>query len=897
MPLPAGTRLGPYEILSPLGAGGMGEVYRAHDARIGRDVAIKVLPPAFSRDPEALARFQREARAVGALSHPNIVSIHDAGTHEGVSYVVMEHLEGETLRARLQGVSAPAGAAASGRHGLPKKKALEIAIQIAQGLAAAHARGIVHRDLKPENIFVTTDGRVKILDFGLARAQTGTPDAVGNAQTIAAPAAPLESTPGMVLGTVGYMSPEQVRGQQADHRADIFAFGAVLYEMLTGDRAFAGDSAIETMSTILKADPMDTPSASVHVTGALEPLLRHCLEKQPDERFQSARDLAFQLQAVASGALSTGSAAALGAGHSHARRIGVLAAIALAALAAGMLIGRTLLAPSAMATETITTSVVLPDDIVLSTGFSPSRSGGIAVSPDGRRIAFTAGTEQGLRIYVRALDSDRAIPVPGTEGGGYPAWSPDGTKLAFLRGRQLVQIPVTGGTAQVVTPITNPRSAPAWSSDDALLFHADYRGPLLRVAASGGTPVEVLPVVDRQVSWFSPVWLDARRFLVVRFHYHGRDDGSGIYAGSIDSRDLKLVVPGRISEVAVGEGELYFRRGIDLVAQQFDVASATVSGDPRVLSDRVSMVGSAGRTLVYYAPPGALSSGQRVVWLSRTGQEIGEIAPAGSYRDPRLSPDGRHLAIARANDNGLFEIWAYDLARGIDTRVTGSTFISPAWSSDGRSILAGSNAAIHRFRVGESATPERLPFSFPDTAFVSLADVAADGGTALIRVSSDGGDVQQSIIRLDGSNTVRPVGPTYRSQGMVSAFAPGAEWAITTAVVRGTLRLQAQRVDGTGSSIPVAGIEAAFPRFRTDGRELYFLSDTTGVPQVMVIPVTWSGGAPDFGVPRKLFDAPTLLVANFAFDVSADGQRFVAVVQSASKPTPLTVVVPAGVGR
>jgi Tol biopolymer transport system component len=701
----------------------------------------------------------------------------------------------------------------------------------------------------------------------------------------------------MVLGTVGYMAPEQVRGQQADHRADIFAFGAVLYEMLTGERAFAGDSAIETMSTILKADPMDSPSASVHVSGAIEPLLRHCLEKQPDERFQSARDLAFQLQAVASGSLSTGSAAALGAGNSRTRPIAISAAIGLAALIAGILIGRTLLAPSVSTTEPVMTSVVLPDDITFFAGVSPSRSGGLAVSPDGRTIAFVARGAEGQRIFIRALDSERAIPVAGTEGGNYPVWSPDGTRLAFITLQGLMQLPAAGGTAQLVTPISNSRSAPAWGPDDAFLFHSDYRGPLLRVAATGGTPVEVLKVPGGQESWFSPVWLDARRFLVTRFHYHDRDEGSGIYSGSIDSKDVKLVLAGRISEIAIGDGELYYRRGIDLVAQRFDPASATVSGDPRVLSDRVSMVSAARRTLVYYAPPGALSSGQRVVWLSRAGQEIGQIAPAGNYRDPRFSPDGRQLAVARANDSGLFEIWAYDLARGIDTRVTGSTFISPSWSSDGQSILAGGNASLHRFRVGENATPERLPFTFPGSAFVMMADMAVDGRSALIRLTSDSGDVQQSLILLDGSNSVRALGPPYRSTAVTPVLSPNSEWAITTALVRGTRRLQAQRVDGTGAIIPVAGIQGDFPRFGKDGRELYFLSRATGVQQMMVVAVSWPGGVPDFGVPQKLFDAPTLFAANLGFDVSADGQRFVAVVQSNPKPTPLTVVLPAAFGR
>src|SRR5687767_2890334 len=300
MPLTPGTRLHAYEITAPIGAGGMGEVYRAHDARLGRDVAIKVLPASVSADPQSLARFEREARAIGALNHPNIVNVFDTGSDHGVSYVVMELLEGETLRARLEGPGAPT-TGGSGRMpalrsssgvrtgGLPKKKALEIAQQLAQGLAAAHARGIVHRDLKPENIFLTNDGRVKILDFGLARSTPEAAEQLANAQTQVSPNIAADSLPGLVLGTVGYMAPEQVRGQAVDHRADIFAFGVVLYEMLTGERAFDGESHIETMSAILKADPLEQPAAAVAISGPLEPLLRHCLEKQPDERSEERR--------------------------------------------------------------------------------------------------------------------------------------------------------------------------------------------------------------------------------------------------------------------------------------------------------------------------------------------------------------------------------------------------------------------------------------------------------------------------------------------------------------------------------------------------------------------------------------------------------------------------------
>jgi hypothetical protein len=610
----------------------MGEVYRARDSRLGRDVAIKVLPPTVSADPEALGRFEREARAVGALSHPNIVSIHDVGTDGGVSYVVMELLEGETLRARLTATAS----------GLPKAKALEIAIQIAHGLSAAHGKGIVHRDLKPENVFLTPDGRVKILDFGLARALPGV-QAISNADTVMSPTVTAASVPGMILGTVGYMAPEQVRGQPADHRADIFAFGAVLFEMLTGRRAFGDDSAIEMMSAILKQDPLEQPAAAITIAGPLASLLRHCLEKQPDERFQSARDLAFQLQVVAGASGSTSSSAA---GHAapdiprSRRRWLVPAAVALTAAVAGLGLGRYLFAANATALTRVTSTILLPAGVRIDPGGNPARSGGLAVSRDGRQIAFVGQTATGTQLFVRAIDSPVARPVAGTEGGSLPAWSPDGKRLAFWQGRQLKQVSADGGAAQVITAMTNPRSAPTWGADDTLLFHAEYRQGLSRVPVTGGTPSEVLPVGGGDVSWFSAVWLpDGRRFLVVRFAYGdaGAKD-AGIYAGSVDSKDVILVVAGAIAEVTVGDEELFYRKGTELIAQPFDTSTLKVSGNPRVVSTHVSMIAAGGPTLVYFDPPGGLSMGHRITWFSRSGVVLSTTGEASSFRDPGSPP-------------------------------------------------------------------------------------------------------------------------------------------------------------------------------------------------------------------------------------------------------------------
>jgi serine/threonine protein kinase len=895
-----GTRLGVYEITAPIGAGGMGEVYRALDARLGREVAVKVLPASLS-DPDTLARFEREARAVGALSHPNIVSIHDVGTDRGISYVVMELLDGETLRARLQGTAGspatvstrtppPSGSHAVRAGGLPRAKALEIAIQIAQGLAAAHAKGIVHRDLKPENIFLTVDGRVKILDFGLARAVPGG-QGISDAQTAVSPQGASASVPGMILGTVGYMSPEQVRGQVADHRADIFAFGVVLFEMLTGARAFGGDSAIEMMGAILKQDPLDLPSAAAALTGPLEPLLRHCLEKQPDERFQSARDLAFQLHVIASGSSASSSSAAGIVAPSVARswrRFLVPAIVALGAVVAGLGLGRYLFTPAATEQTTLTSTILLPADVRVSPGNNPARSGGLAVSRDGRQIAFVGQTPTGTQIFVRAIDSRVARPVAGTEGGALPAWSPDGRRLAFYQALKLKQVASDGGAPLVITDMTNPRSAAAWGPDDTLLFHLDYQQALSRVSVAGGPASDVLPALGEDVSWFSPVWLpDGRRFLIIRFAYADAGaQAAGIYTGSVDSRELTLLVAGRIAEVTLGRDDLFYRKGTELIAQAFDSSTLKLSGNPRVISTHVSMIAAGGPTLAYFDPPGGVSLGHRITWLSRSGAVLSTTGEVASFRDPRLSPDERWLAIARADENGLFSIWKYDVARNIDTRVTGTTFVSPAWSRDGRSIIVGSGNGVRRFDTSASGPPQLL---WASKTFVGVADTSPDGSEALM-YTTRAGQYQAAMIPLHGTAEPRPIGAE-SARAQHPSFSPDGKWMALEVVDGPTPRLHVQPYPGPGAKIPVTATVGRFPRWRADGRELFFLSSVDGQTAMMEVSVTWNAGVPDFGPVQTLFKVPRIVATNLGFDVTKDGQKFVAVIGGDLDPSPLTIVI------
>jgi hypothetical protein len=522
MTIAAGSRLGPYEILSPLGAGGMGEVYRARDTKLDRDVAIKVLPESVSRDPDVLSRFEREAKAVAALSHPNILGIFDFGTHDGTAYAVMELLEGETLRSKLD-----AGV-------LSQRRAIEYALQIIRGLAAAHEKGIVHRDLKPDNVFVTQDGRVKILDFGLAKTAAGKPGPGGDTRS---PTAFAYTEPGAVMGTVGYMSPEQVKGMQVDHRSDIFSFGAVLYEMLSGKRAYQRDTAAETMTAVLREEPPELSAIALAVSPALDRIVRHCLEKSPEQRFRSTDDIAFSLQSLS----ETSGIAPSGAPGLTGRRMSRGALWGIAGLLAGA-IAATLL------TIGLRSAHVLPGRPVRFEVTGPPDQqvvGTVALAPDGSRLAFTAREAGGnsTQIWIRAIDDSKARMLRGTEGAHLPFWAPDGLSVGFFANGQLKRIAISGGPPQPLAPVTSDVRGASWSGDGRIIFAPTFVGPLLQVSASGGkvTPATVLDKGRDEGThrwpWFLP---DGRHFLYYAAGSTGMEPGE-ICVGDLGSRDVKHI--------------------------------------------------------------------------------------------------------------------------------------------------------------------------------------------------------------------------------------------------------------------------------------------------------------------------------------------------------------------
>ena len=691
-----GKTLGHYELLSLLGSGGMGEVYRARDKKLEREVAVKVLSAAVAKNADRLRRFQQEARAVGMLNHPNILIIHEIGTQDSAPYIVSELLEGETLRDHL----------APGK--LSISQALAYAAQIASGLIAAHEKGIVHRDLKPENLFITGDGRVKILDFGLAKLTYPKlrPGIDDEASTIFA-----KTEPGVIMGTVGYMSPEQVRGEDADYRSDLFAFGAILYEMLTGKRAFEGKSAVETMNSILKDDPLSVTPPNHDLSPALERVMRHCLEKQRDKRFQSTNDLSFAIETLAapSGANLTAPVEApaltIVTRRATRERLGwIVAAIFLAATLAAL--ASPYFRHPQVEVHAVRSFILPPEKS--SFNFIDANVGPPSISPDGRRLIFVAPTAEGKKLlWVRSLDDPSARALTGTEGASYPFWSPDSQLIGFFADRKLKKIDTAGGPALALCDAPDARGG-TWNRDGVIVFAPDSAGTLQQISASGGaySAVTKLDEARGELTDRWPYFLpDGRNFLYLRRGITASQAETAIYVASIASKESKLLLRAN-SNVAYAQGYLLFLREETLMAQPFDAKHLEMSGDAFPIAMGVQTVPDMARGIFAVSENGVLayqtssvSSGSRLAWFDGNGKTLGVLGDAVvSQAYPQLSPDGKALAVAIVDQqNGNQDLWLYEVGRGLKTRFT----VDPAdersttWSPDGSRIVFASNRKGH----------------------------------------------------------------------------------------------------------------------------------------------------------------------------------------------------------
>jgi serine/threonine protein kinase len=664
-----GTKLGPYEIVSRLGAGGMGEVYRARDTRLDRMVAIKVLPEALCSDPESRKRFEREALAISSLSHRNICLLYDVGHHDGTDFLVMEYLEGETLAKRLE------------RGPLPFDALLTVATEVADALGSAHRHGLVHRDLKPGNIMLTKSG-TKLLDFGLAKKLESAADA---------PTAVTASLtePGAVLGTVGYMSPEQLEGKEADARSDLFAFGAVLYEMATGRRAFAGDTKLSLASAILKSEPTPLRQFRGDAPPALERLVATCLAKNPDDRWRSAHDLKLQLQWLRE---APGATAALSP-PSRRQLLGWLFAAVFFFIAAGLVVLRTSSAPEP---GTFRRTSLLPPEGV---SFAPFT---FAISPDGSRLAFVGiGADGRDTLWVRALDSRVAQQITDSDHASFPFWAPDSRRVGFFdRGKLKIADTFTGAVQPLCDAVSGRGGT--WNREGTIVFSPAVAGPLARVSEKGGTPQPVTRVDPgspqaHRWPWFFP---DGRHFLYMNdWSLEGNPHVSGIYVGSLDGGEPRLLLTEVSGNVAYASGHLlYFNEG-SLIAREFDPERFEFKdqGAPVLVQElrqdngfrNVGYSVSDAGVLVFQS---VVDWTPQLVWYDRSGRELG-VLPAPVSLDPAISPDGRSVAVASDDDrNSRQYIRVFDLNRGVGTRLSSSGWENgPVWSRDGRQVFFMSN--------------------------------------------------------------------------------------------------------------------------------------------------------------------------------------------------------------
>jgi hypothetical protein len=708
MTLDPGTRVGPYRIVALLGAGGMGEVYRARDARLDRDVAVKALPLLARADRESVARFEREAQILASLNHPHIARLYGLEEEGGSRYLVLELVEGGTLAERLSG------------RPLPYRETLTFARQVADALAAAHDKSVVHRDLKPANVGLSSDGQVRVLDFGLAK--TFAPDSQTDLTTAAI------SRQDTVVGTVGYMSPEQARGQPVDRRTDIWAFGCVLYEMLTGRPPFAAATMSDTLAAVLAAEP-DWSRLPAETPLRLRWLLSRCLEKDQARRLHDIADARIEIEDLLASGMSGAAvpvAAAPARMSGRERLAWAAAAISLATMIAALAVNRWTAPVADGPATSSSSSVMLPAGLRIAPVNPPGR---FAISPDGRRIAIAAQDRDGRRqLWIRSLDSFVPQPLVGTDDAAYPFWSPDSLHVAFMAGGKLKRIPAAGGATITLADATSS-SVGSWSRDDVILFTPRPGSALLRISASGGTPgpATSLDTANGQVQHWYPWFLpDGRHFLffVVGSMAGGMTDPFGVYVTALDATTPpKLVLPGG-SNAKYASGHLIFLRDGTLTAQPFDLARLDVTGSARPLAEQVVIAGSAATgsagafsvadtgTLVYQE--GSVTRSQ-LTWFDQAGKELGRVGDPADYADAVLSPGASRVAVSIADPAaGTRDLWIFDLARdGARERITfdRADDLAPVWSPDSSRIAYSSvrSNGIHLYERSASAGgPERL---------------------------------------------------------------------------------------------------------------------------------------------------------------------------------------------
>ena len=871
MALAPGARLGPYEIKSPLGAGGMGEVYRAVDTRLDRTVAIKVLGASVADDPGLKERFEREARTVSALNHPHICALYDLGRERDTEYLVLEYLEGDTLAARLE------------KGPLPLEQAVRVGIQIADALAKAHAVGVVHRDLKPANIILTKSG-AKLLDFGLAKIR---PVAEQAAALTALATTPAELTAhGSILGTFQYMAPEQLEGEEADARTDIFAFGALLYEMLAGRRAFEGKTQASLIASILDRQPPSVSSLQPTTPIALDRLLRACLMKDRADRIQSAHDIALQLQWLAD-APDTAAAAAPPQSRPW-LLMGTTAVLAATTMALAVIALRGTRTPPP--SQPIRFSVAAPPRMSTSQ---------IELSPDGRQLAFIA-FERGSRasLWIRRLDSLSLQQIPGTEGAALPFWSPDSRSVAFFADRKLKKVAIGGASEVQVIADSAGGGGGSWTNGDVILFASGIEGPLSRVLASGGglAAVTTLDPAQRESGHFWPQLLpDGRHYLYEQI----AAANSGLYVGTLESKDRARLV-GWSSMVdntmpRYAGGHLFYTQKQSLVAQRFDARQLKTDGEPIRLADGIEVGGPGYATFSVTDTTLAYRESTRVVsqltWIDRRGQSVGTLGAPIVTEGLAISPDGSQIAVSRMDEKDRREppsIWLIDAERGVSTRLTsGDESLSPVWSPDRKRIAFAaaidSPPNLYVRNADGSGAAERL-FVSPSQSYP--ADWSPDG--AFIVGFSVTPETGVDIWKIEVAS--RKLTPLFQTRFNENAprISPDGRWLTYTSNETGRAEVYVTRFPETGGKWRVSSDSGQQPKWARDGRELFY-KDTSGA--MWSARVSPDGSELRIGAPERLFtlDALRLGIVNWA--PAPDGRFLLNLPVGDTTTPPVTVIV------
>jgi serine/threonine protein kinase len=869
MALTSGTKLGPYEIVAAVGAGGMGEVYRARDTRLDRTVAIKVLPSHLSSDPELKQRMEREAKAISALQHANICTLYDIGAQDGTHFLVMEYLEGQTLAERLE------------KGALPLDQVLKIGTEIAHALEKAHHQGIIHRDLKPANIMLTKAG-AKLMDFGLAKPEMPVAArAIGsltpstptmNLASLTSAASPLTQK-GSIVGTFQYMAPEVLQGGEADARSDLFGFGCVLYEMVTGRRAFEGKSQLSVFSAILEKDPEPISASQPLVPPMLDRVVRACLAKDPVDRFQSAHDVAMDLGWVADSA-STGPAK-----PSPRLNIAWLAALLLGFTAIAGIAGYRW-AKSSEELVSLHTEIPPPAKFLLDT---TGDAGGMPVlSPQGDKLAFVAHSGESKLLWVRSLSSDTAQQLDGTQGAMHPFWSPDGRYIGFFAGNKLMKIAATGGPVAALADAPNARGG-SWGANDVIVFAPDFLGTLAKISAQGGT-AEPATVIDKtkhdtqRWPWFLP---DGKHFIFLSTsHTGGELKQNGIYFGSVASTEIRFVTAAD-SAAQYASGYLLYRANTALVAQPFDPQNGVLSGSATPLVNNLrddvgvwrSIFAVSQNGLMVYQVGNAASAKSHLVWFDRGGNALADFDPGESTTiDVRLSPDDKRVVFGSGTG-----IWTLDLERKTKTRVTFDQQVvqEPSWSPDGKTIMfsarmarGGGNVEIRSKAADGSGSEKTLiaeqnnyhyPGWSPDGKYLTYLWGDGEKMVSLWMVPLAGGAKPVAIVQP----------PSPQSNIYSYRISPDNHWLAYVSDESGQQDIYITSFPEGKGKWKVSTNGGAYPAWSRSGKELFFESITN---DFFACPIAVKGSEIDVGTPQHLLhtSSPGL---GISFDVSSDGKR------------------------